>query len=385
MHLLRTGPLRTAVIGAAALAVVGGAVLGVVLLGPSAPAEATGPTPTPTASPTAAATRTPRPTASASPPPTPEPVLTATCPVNGLPLDGEASETVVAVQIENHPSARPPSNLGLADAVYEAPVEGDVTRWTAIFGCTESIGLTGPIRSARYYNVDLWQDLHVLTLGFGASNGALARFERAGMPYVNGLSGGWPWFRRYGERAAPHNLYMDVEGARTALEAGSNASLARLASRVGEYRSPFEFDPEVEIEGRSVSAVTIHTNSYWRFGWRWDAALGAWRRSDGGTETTDAATGETITARTVLVQVVTQETVYGDPDPAGNPRRLQHLVGSGTGKLYVDGRGVDVRWSRPSADAGTTWTHADSGEPVVLPPGRLWVEIVPTTGAVTES
>ena len=29
-------------------------------------------------------------------------------------------------------------------------------------------GLTGPTRSARYYNVDLWQDLGVLAVGFGA-------------------------------------------------------------------------------------------------------------------------------------------------------------------------------------------------------------------------
>jgi MFS family permease len=55
-----------------------------------------------------------------------------------------------------------------ADLVIEAPVEGDVTRYSAVFLCQATIGLTGPIRSARYYNVDLWQDVGVLTVAFAA-------------------------------------------------------------------------------------------------------------------------------------------------------------------------------------------------------------------------
>jgi hypothetical protein len=86
----------------------------------------------------------------------------------------------------------------------------------------------------------------------------------------------------------------------------------------------------------------------------------------------------------VVVQRVTEETVYGDPDPGGNPRKLQHMVGKGDGTLYVDGRAVAVRWSRPSAKDGTSWTYAASGEPVVLPPGRIWWEIVPIHATVTE-
>ncbi|HEY8771807.1 MAG TPA: DUF3048 C-terminal domain-containing protein, partial [Candidatus Limnocylindria bacterium] len=77
--------------------------------------------------------------------------------------------------------------------------------------------------------------------------------------------------------------------------------------------------------------------------------------------------------------------VYGDPDPGGNTRRLQHLVGSGNGTLYVDGRAIALHWSRPKAADGTTWTYADSGQPVVLPPGVVWWEIIPIPAALTES
>ncbi len=155
--------------------------------------------------------------------------------------------------------------------------------------------------------------------------------------------------------------------------------------RAGTLRPPFTVDPAAQVPaGTAVSRVTIRTNSYWTFAWTWDAGLAAWRRSDAGAADTDAATGKPITATSVVVQRITESTVYGDPDPAGNPRRDLHLVGSGTGMLYVDGQALALRWSRPSASALTTWTYAD-GAPMVLPPGKIWWEMVPVTGAVANS
>ncbi len=112
-------------------------------------------------------------------------------------------EPALAVQIENHPEARPGRNISKAEIVVETLVEGDTTRFTAIFLCEPTLGMTGPVRSARYHNIDLWQDIHVLTVGFGASPGAVERFINAGMPYPNGIDGGWPWYARYGLAQAP--------------------------------------------------------------------------------------------------------------------------------------------------------------------------------------
>ena len=58
--------------------------------------------------------------------------------------------------------------------VVEATVEGDVTRYTGIYLCRKVEGLVGPVRSGRYYSVDLWQDLHVLPIIFGAGHDGIA-------------------------------------------------------------------------------------------------------------------------------------------------------------------------------------------------------------------
>jgi hypothetical protein len=308
------------------------------------------------------------------------------CPFNGLIVDDPTvvERTPLAVQIENHPAARPTSNLTRADMVVEAPVEGDITRYTAIFLCRATEGLTGPVRSGRYYLIDLWQDMHVLPYFFGSSSEAIARYVNAGMPFVNGISGGWPGFQRAGTNVAPHNLYSDIEAVRDAF--GSHERLDGVAARVGELRPPFRFNTVGSVPpGRAVATLEIRTNSYWRFGWRWDASIGAWRRLEAGVDHIDAATGEPITAVSVIVQRVEQEIVYDDPDPGGNTRRYQHLVGEGPATLYVGGEAIALHWSRPTADDQTTWTYADSGRPVVLPAGQVWWQIVPTTASVTET
>jgi hypothetical protein len=305
--------------------------------------------------------------------------------MNGMPLADPAlaDRVPMLVQIENNPIARPPSGLNFADIVFEAPVEGDTTRFSAVFMCDEEIGTAvGPVRSARYFNIDYWQQMHALTLHFGGAYRVLARFDRNDMPYANGLTGGWGFFYRAGRWGAPHNVFLDVDAARAAMEDGV---LASRAEQAGEPRAPLVFDPDAEIpRSRAAMSVAIWTNSFWTFGWQWDDARALWLRTDGGVPNFDAVTGRRISAKTILVQIVEEDILFGENDPGGYPRRFQHLVGEGTGLLYYAGHAHELRWSRPTAGDVTTWTYADTDEPVVLPPGRVWWEIVPRGSSIIE-
>lgn len=350
---------------------------------------AASPTPSPSLSPTASPSPSPSPTASPSPTPTASPTPTPT-PVAACPLDGEpladpalAQRTPILVQIENHPIARPPSGLNLADLVVEAPVEGDTTRFMAVYMCDAVVAAdVGPVRSLRYFNVDLYQQLRAVTFNFGGAARVLEAMATNAVPYVNGIRGEWPFFYRAGPWGAPHNVFFDVNAARAELEGGRLAELAEVA---GPGRAPFVFDPAATLpEGRAVTTIGLQTASFWRFGWAWDASSGLWLRTDAGAPNSDAVTDSRIAARTVVVQRVEQEVLPGELDPGGYPRRYQFLTGEGTGVLYIDGRGHDVRWSRPTAGDVTAWTYADTGEPVVLPPGKVWWEIVPVGSAISE-
>ncbi|HSM38581.1 MAG TPA: DUF3048 domain-containing protein [Candidatus Limnocylindrales bacterium] len=376
MHL--SSRVRVALAGAAVLVVLAAIGFGIALSGQAGPS----PTPQPTGSPTPTATPTPSPSPTVTPTASPTPV--AVCPYNGLALDDPSvlDRPAFLVQVENHPAGRPTSGLNAADMVVEAPVEGDTTRFGPVYLCGEAPQAIGPVRSARYYDTDLWQQMHDITIHFGAGWAILRQFNTTGTPYVNGIEGSWPFFIRRAAPAAPHNVYFDLEGIRAAAERGE---LGDRVAGAGTPRAPFVFDAEAEPPaGRTIGSVTIYTNEFWSFGWSWDAGGARWLRSDAGAPATDALTGEPLTATTVVVQLVEQTILYNEPDPGGYPRRRQHLVGSGDGVLYLDGQAHDVRWSRAAADDVTTWTYADSGEPMLLPPGKVWWEIVPIGSSITE-
>jgi hypothetical protein len=377
MDLLRS---RAAMVVAAAVLVIAIAGGGWLVLWGSPQATPT-PLPSPSASP--AATLSPSPTATPTANPTPEPEA-ATCPLNALPLADRKRlrNPALAVQIENHPQARPVTNLGLADMVVEATVEGDVTRYTGTYLCGKT-RVVGPVRSGRYYVVDLWQDMHVLPVMFGAGRDSIVRYQAASVPFVNGISGGWPYFIRTSDRPAPHNLYANLRLVRRDFR--RNDRLAALVRRVGDLRAPFRFDRQVALpRGRPVRAVQLRTNGFWSFGWEWDPQHRVWRRNEGGVEHVDAGTGRVLSATSVVVQYVREDVVYGPDDPGGYPRRYHHLVGEGNATLYVRGRAIPLRWSRPTAGSRTRWTYLHGGERMILPPGVVWREILPVYTGVSE-
>ena len=385
MHRLRSRP---ALLALGALLIVAIGLGAAVALRPGTPEPTSTPSPSPLPSPTPTPTPTPSPTPSPTPTPTPSPTPTpvAVCPLDGTELEDPAlaDRTPILAQIENNPIARPPSGLNLADLVIEAPVEGNTTRFSAFFMCDEQVdAAVGPIRSMRYFNLDHWQQTRAVSFVFGGAGRVLDRMADNRMPYVNGIRGQHSFFYRAGPWGAPHDVFLDVDAARAAMEEGG--PLAIVADRAGQVRAPLVFDADPDVpDGRAVSSIYLQTASFWNFGWQWDADTGRWLRLDGGAPNFDAVTGDRISARTVLVQTVRTEILPGELDPGGFPRSELFLVGEGDGRLYVGGRGHDVRWSRPTSGDVTTWTYADTGDPVVLPAGKTWWEIVPIGSAIIE-
>ena len=253
--------------------------------------------------------------------------------------------------------------------VVEATVEGDVTRYTGIYLCRKIDELVGPVRSGRYYSIDLWQDMHVLPFMFGAGGEGVRRYHAAHLPFINGITGQWPYYVRSHDRPAPHNLYANLQLVRN--DFGHNQALDRLAGRTGDLRAPFHFDPDVKLpSGRPVDHVQFFTNSFWNFGWEWDRQLGAWQAERVGHDHVDAGTHRVLAATSVMVQYVARGRRLRPHDPGGYPRRYHHLVGQGDATLYVGGargRGPLVASHREQPDALDA--TSDGGEPVVLPPG----------------
>jgi hypothetical protein len=310
---------------------------------------------------TSTSTTTTTPSASASPAPTPSAgttpstapaatTTTSTTVAAFLPLTGVATPRPALVVKVDNVDAEPQAGLNDADLVFEEIVEGDATRFAAVFNSTEA-HVVGPIRSARTQDVDLLLGLNDPALAYsGANDSVNGALQSAGIEL---LSEGAPGFFRRDDLPAPHNLFADVSQLWPQLVSSGNAA------------SLFQYAPSGPPPvGTPVSfaELTVGANP---LRWDWDPTLGLLRRSQGG-DAHQLVDGQ-VTATTVVVLVVE----YG-VDPNGGPEA--QTVGTGAATVFSGGVRIDGTWTRSAPTAPFTLTDA-AGQAILLPPGRTWVEL----------
>jgi Protein of unknown function (DUF3048) N-terminal domain/Protein of unknown function (DUF3048) C-terminal domain len=290
----------------------------------------------------------------ATPPAKTKPPATAGAPLVS-PCTGEqvpALNPVLAVKIDNIAEARPPTGLTGADLVYLLPVEGGLSRILAVYS-SHSPPVIGPVRSAREDDLEL--------LGqFGRPAFAYSGAQSQLVPVVRGarivdLSNAGGYFRDQ-NRYAPHNLYAHTR--QLFAEAGGASKAADIGLRFGTPPGG----------GRVTSAVTVGYPAA-SFTFRWSGTAGRWLVAMDGAAAS-AAEGGQLSAATVVIQYTTVRTSRFLEQGQRPP--YAESTGTGTGVVLRDGKAYDIRWSRPDADGGTTFT-TPSGQPMTFARGQVWI------------
>jgi hypothetical protein len=170
---------------------------------PSASADASGAAPSDSGSPVPP-----------SPTPAPTPVLVPD-PLDGVPVaPAIAKRRVVAVMIDDLYAARPQSGLSAASVVYQAPAEGGIPRYMALFS-EGNPPAVGPIRSSRLYFIAWAAEWNSVYAHVGGSPQALALLNSAqgrGKVVWNAdeIHMGDKNMWRIKTRQPPHNVYTDA-------------------------------------------------------------------------------------------------------------------------------------------------------------------------------
>jgi Protein of unknown function (DUF3048) N-terminal domain/Protein of unknown function (DUF3048) C-terminal domain len=286
--------------------------------------------------------------------PTPSPARLVS-PFTGEPVT--ALGPVLAVKIDNIKEARPSTGLRSADIVYALPVEGGLSRLMAVFS-SRVPPVIGPVRSAREDDLELLRQFGRPAFAYsGATPHLLPFIHRA--PIVDlyaGLPGVADDYFRDPKRAAPHNLY-----------ARSAALLADARGASGARDIGFRFGP-LPAGGREVPSYSVSYPAA-SFTFRWSAPAGRWLLWMDGAPAL-ATEGGQLGGATVIIQY-TQITTSRFLEAGARP---PYAVSTGSGRAVVlrSGQQFIVRWSRPSADGGTTFTLPD-GKRMLFAPGQVWV------------
>jgi Protein of unknown function (DUF3048) N-terminal domain/Protein of unknown function (DUF3048) C-terminal domain len=339
------------------------------------------PTPSPIAQVTAPPTPSPEPSAIPSATPVPTPIPTATpAPTPILvpaPLTGNlvppdvAARHPIAVMIDDLGPARPQSGLSSASVVWQAPAEGGIPRYMAIF--QENLPATiGPVRSSRLYYIAWAAEWRAVYAHSGGSPQALATLRAKGSgQYVYNAdeyrySG---TFHRVTTRFAPHNLYT------------SGAKLRALGKRLGAAdklaTAIWHFAPDAPLDQRPYGgSITVgYPQNLIRY--TYDRATNTYLRSvTGEKKETDAGTGIRIAPKNVIVLRM----AFGplnDGHP-GAPRLEATIVGSGVAWISTNGRTIKGTWKKAGMTKPTKFYDA-SGNEVTLTIGQTFVQVLTTS------
>lgn len=289
------------------------------------------------------------------------------CPLRRA-LDGVCVERVedqqprlIAVMVENHIEANPLAGLADAAVVYEAPVEGHIPRFLALYPADVDVKKVGPVRSARPYYLDwLAEYPGAMYMHVGGSPEALARIAGGSVFDMNEFSRGWYYWRAE-NRAAPHNAYTSDTLWRSALQ--------RYGEDVpAEAAVPWQFGAVDVCTEDCVNRIEIgfQPRTY-RPEWLYSTSTAQYERRQFGTVHEDES-GERYVADTVIVQHVDARVI----DAVG---RLDiETIGTGEANVFVGGRVIEGTWKKESLMERTRWFNA-VGEEVVLKPGKIWIEV----------
>jgi hypothetical protein len=316
------------------------------------------------------------------PPPTELPTATpnpVADPITGAPAlaRGALRRRPLAVMIDNHPDAYPQAGLDRAAVVFEALAEFGITRFMALYapGITPEAAQIGPVRSTRLYFAQWAMGFHPLYAHAGGSPQGLALVENTD-ELVNldaEFNANIPYFGRTSDRVAPHNLYT------------SSADLERAAADLGvsDFDRPevgFLFKTDAPEAQRPASEQINYFFLYQEddAGWDYDPPTNGYLRLRRGRPARDAATGDQLWAKDVVVIEVPEGRIPGDE----KGRIDQEVVGSGEARVFMDGVERAAKWRKDDAAAPLRFYDA-AGSELALNAGPVWIAALPSLENLT--
>ena len=283
-------------------------------------------------------------------------------PLNGAVLDAASADRVVAVKVDNAPEAGPAIGIQDAELIIEAPVEGGVTRLTAMFFENEPT-VIGPIRSVRPVDADLlapWRPFLVTT---GGQSFVYREILAAGVEILDEGTDGL--FQQI-ERREPYHLV---------------ATIPLIAREAGEGAPPVAALPfgDAELGGTAASSVAIPFSGVADVRWTYDSGSGRYQRMvnnepyqiypDYNAELADFATD------TVIVLKAAQRSA-GYTDTAGADVPTFDVIGFGDVMVFHGGEVRTGQWLRAAQSDGWVFLD-DAGAQFTIPVGSGWLELVP--------
>ena len=284
----------------------------------------------------------------------------------------KAKKRPYAVMINNiEYAARHQSGISKAQILYEAKVEGGITRLMGIFENIKSTKI-GSVRSARHYYVSAASEYDAVFVHFGHTKFALSKIDKLGVDNISGLSGiGGRVFYRDNSISAPHNAFTSTKG----LEAGMKALKYRKNYKKN-YEGHFKFyDTDSDLpDGKTAKKVTVKFSGYASPYFIYDADKKVYKRYQYGRAHIDTANNKQLSFKNLSIQYVDDEPIV--PGHAKDYRTINFENAKGKGKYITNGKAVNITWEK-NESKGIMKYYAQDGSELTINPGKTYIALFP--------
>lgn len=304
--------------------------------------------------------------------------------LTGLPTTEELSnQRPIAIMFNNLKAALPQHGIGEMDVVYEAIVEGSITRLLGVATDWKSLPTLGSIRSSRDYYID-FSDAHGgIYVHAGGSDYAYQTLWERGTDNIDGTNGPYASsaFYRNQERrkkgvSLEHTLFSSGELLTKAIESSKYDTTLSDG-----YVAPFRFsDTALSFDGDAANYVYIPFSNYAQSYFDYNAETGVYNKGQYVSSKSsldkhdsphiDGNTNEQLTFENIIIIYTSYRTI----DDKG--RQAVDFTGKGKGYYFSDGKGKEITWERPTRTGGYTLYEADGTTELLMNTGKTYIGVV---------
>ena len=259
------------------------------------------------------------------------------------------------IQIPNDEFARDQNGLQAADVIFEYLAEGGITRLTAIYQNAPDV--VGPMRSSRFISLKIARHYKGLLFQSGESQATRSRAAADPVPQFFDTIG---FQYRTNARYAPDNLMINGDK----VQAAQNTYFGG----VGSFTVP-KARPNISGGG---SANTINVDEHYST-YTYDAGTGTYQKSEEGHAYVDASLHQPLRIE-MLIILHTREQLLDVGDGHGAHIHDFDLDTSGHVDIFYKGQQYSGSWNSTDSHGPLNFT-LDSGQPVSLPPGLVWIDV----------
>ena len=297
-------------------------------------------------------------------------------------LTGEdVSESVgrrrpIAVMLGNDTNGAPQSGTGNAGVIYEAPVEGGITRLMAVIEDYDNLQRIGSVRSCRDYYIFYANEFDAIYAHYGQAKYAVEILSQDYVNNLSGLDGGVEkvMYKRDSNRKAPHNAYTTGEGIVAGI-AYKGYETQHAADYSGHYKFVEDDNQQLFLQGGSPAAVVepgYLVNKPW---FVFDSETGLYKRFQNGAAQTDGNNGKQVEVKNIIIQICEWNRMSSEDEYLN----METMKG-GSGYYITNGTAIPVTWKKDSLQSPTRYYKEDGSE-IQLNQGKTWVCVTEDTYA----